>query len=153
MGRFDRFWEISRNIQAGTGVLRTVSFKIAIVGRRPILTSVLAVSVVFLARNLPLVSNPRASLYRVHVGWNSRPLFCASPSSSGKTVSLCGWRSILPFDRIPAIFHESLVRLIDGPWRCCGCKAQQLEHVLDRAEFKDTIQLRQLKYALDPVHD
>jgi hypothetical protein len=43
--------------------------------------------------------------------------------------------------------------LIDRPWRYRGCKLQQLEHVLDRAEFKDTIQLRQLKYVLDLVGD
>ena len=93
-------------------------------------------TVVFLPKSRPLITDPCASLCRLHVGGNCCQLLRASPSSSRKTVSLCGWRSILPFDRIPAIFHESLVRLIDGPWRCCGCKAQQLEHVLDRAEFK-----------------
>jgi len=89
----------------------------------------------------------------VHVGWNSRQLLVASSSSSEKTVSLYGWRSILPFDRRLAIFHHSLVRLIDRPGRYCGCKVQQVEHVLDRAEFKDTIQLRQLKYVLDLIDD
>jgi hypothetical protein len=46
-----------------------------------------------------------------------------------------------------------MVRLIHRSWRYGGCKVQQLEHVLDRTEFKDTIQLRHLKHLLDPVHD
>jgi hypothetical protein len=43
--------------------------------------------------------------------------------------------------------------LLDRPWRYCSWKVQQVEHVLDRAEFKDTIQLRQLKYVRDLVDD
>ena len=60
----------------------------------------------------------------------------------------------MPFDQMVAVIcRDSLIRSIDRPWRYCDCKVQQLEHVFDREEFKDTVQLRQLEYEFNLVHD